>query len=521
MSELQWKPFPRQEQFISLPDEIFEGLFGGAAGPGKSEVLVTLPLCRGFINYSRFKGIIFRRTFPELNREIIPRTEHYYNAAGGRYNSQDKVWKFPSGARVYMGHCEHDDDVRKYDTAEFNYAAFDELTSFTEFQYKYIAIERCRSSVSNLPAIVRSATNPGNIGHDWVRTWFQTVKVPPSTIIRDKKSGTFRIFIQAFLTDNPLLMERDPGYYNRLEMLPEAEKRAKKFGDWNSFEGQVFTDYRAFPLKDEPSNAQHLIEPFNIPTWWPRILVIDWGYQAMTYALWGAISPEGRLYLYREYSAKQTKIAEWANEVAYLSKDDNIVDTVLCQSAWDERGEEKNIAEQFEEYSGFSARRADNARVSGKMLIQEYLRWKQLNKYKQIPDSFDKEYAAFVLRNHGMEAYNDYLASFEEQEDETNIPKLQIFNTLELLPDIFSRCIYAKLNKEDVEEFPGDDPYDALRYIVKAVEYYKDVAKQEQSKNAKLNKILQQQEEKPDWNRFYMSMAMFEAKNKTRGVVRR
>lgn len=520
-SQRVWKPFPRQEQFIRLPDEIFEGLFGGAAGPGKSEVLVTLPLCRGFINYPRFKGIILRRTFPELEREIVPRCENYYIPSGGRYNSQDKVWKWPSGARIYLGHCENINDVRKYDTAEFNYVAFDELTSFTEFQYKYIAIERCRSSQKGLPAIVRSATNPGNVGHAWVRKWFQTVDVKPNTIIKDKKSKTLRIFIQAFLEDNPVLMENDPGYSMRMELLPEAEKRAKKYGDWNAFEGQVFTSWRNFPLSDEPSNARHVIEPFDIPDWWPRILAIDWGYKAMTYVLWGAIAPDGRLYLYREMHWKETKISEWAVEVANISKNENIIDFVICRSAQQNRGDEKTIREQVADYIGMTPRLADNDRISGKMLVQEYLRWAQLPKFKNEVVEFNKEYADHVLRNQGYDAYQEYLNSFKETEDETNIPKLQVFNTLPLLIDTIQLCIYDENNKEDVKEFSGDDPYDDLRYIVKAAEYYKHTGKRELDKRDKIDKIIKQQEENPDWNRFYMQMRIVEQRTKIHGVRRR
>ena len=137
-----WKPTQKQEVFLSLDDKIFEALFAGAAGPGKSEVLMMLPLVRGFTNEPRFKGIFFRRTYPELEKEIIPRCREYYSAIGGRYNDQTKRWSFPSGAIIFFAHLEHEQDVRKYDTSEFNYVAFDELTSFTEFQYLYIVGSR-------------------------------------------------------------------------------------------------------------------------------------------------------------------------------------------------------------------------------------------------------------------------------------------------------------------------------------------------------------------------------------------
>ena len=171
---ITWKPTARQEVFLSLPDTIFEALYGGQAGGGKSEVLLQLPLIREFHQHPSFKGIIFRRTLPELEREIILRSQSdgYYKACGGDYQDQKKRWRFPSGAILQFGHLEHESDVKIYDTAQYNYMAFDECTSFTAFQYEYLAYSRCRSSNQNLPSIVRSGTNPGGISHNYFRKRF-------------------------------------------------------------------------------------------------------------------------------------------------------------------------------------------------------------------------------------------------------------------------------------------------------------------------------------------------------------
>ena len=130
---------------------------------GKSDALVMLPIVRSFFQHPRFKGIIFRRTYPELEREIIKRSEFWYTPIGAKYNQEKHEWRFHSGAVLRFGHCEYEQDVRKYDTDEYNYMAFDELTSFTEFQYIYLVMSRCRSSIMALPAIARSGTNPGDV----------------------------------------------------------------------------------------------------------------------------------------------------------------------------------------------------------------------------------------------------------------------------------------------------------------------------------------------------------------------
>jgi hypothetical protein len=514
LADLVWKPFKRQSEFLALPDSIFEGMYGGAAGGGKSEALLNLPLIREFINHPRFKGILFRRTYPELESELILRSENQglYSACGGKYNKEKKRWTFPSGAVMQFGHLEYDSDVRKYDTAEYNYIGFDELTSFTEYMYLYM-FSRCRSSSPKLPAIVRSGTNPGNIGHGWVRARF-VEPAPYGTLIVDTRTGLKRIFIQSKAQDNPHLMENDPQYISRLEGMAEKDRRAKLDGDWWTFSGQVFDDYREERFPDDPPNAVHVIDPFAIPAWWPRFLAIDWGFSAMTYGLWSAISPEGRVYFYREYSVKGAKISQWATDIGRLSADDELTDIVMCQSAWQQRGDDLNIAEQFTKYSGLRPRLADNARVSGKLLLQEYFRWRSKPARRNPSNQeYSNETAALVLRTKGMEAYKSYVTSFEPEEPELNLPKIQIFRDLTILRRTIPLCIYDDNKKEDVAEFSGDDPYDTLRYNVKAVDYYNfSRLAGKRDGLVKLGAVIAEFEQTKDWTSFHRKLEALERK---------
>jgi len=517
MPDKVWRPHKRQEVFSSLPDTIFEALYGGAAGGGKSEELLMLPIIRGFYKEPRFKGILFRRTYPELESEIILRSREWYPLTGAKYNEERKRWTFPSGAIMRFGHAEYEEDVRKYDTDEYNYMAFDELTSFTEFMYTYLSKTRCRSSSNRLPAIVRSATNPGNVGHAWVRDYF--IKPAPfGSIIKDNKTKLKRIFIQSFAEDNPYLMENDPGYVNRLDSLPEAERQAKRFGHWDTFEGQVFDDYRELPnvSKNEPPNACHLVKPFKIPDWWLKFLAIDWGYAAMTIGLWGALSPDDRLYIYREYSIKEAKTSTWASDIGRLSQGETYADIVLCRSAWQNRGEEFTQQEQFTKYSGLTARMADNDRIAGKLLFQEYLRWKPKPVSRVPQNSFDNELAARIMRIQGLDAYKSYLSSFEPEEPEGDIPKLQIFPDCLELRKCIPLCIYDKksniTNKpaEDVREFNGDDPYDTGRYLISAVDKYLGTLKLEGDHRARVNEVLEKFQRTGDYNFLHRSMERIE-----------
>jgi hypothetical protein len=533
MSDLIWKPSKRQEEFIQVPDTVREGFFGGAAGGGKSELLLMLPIVRKFYQYPRFKGILFRRTYPELEKSLILRSQGdgYYAATGADYNRTLRRWRWPSGAVLDFGYVELEQDVRKYDTTEYNYIGWDELTSFTEFQYVYITMSRLRTSDGNLPTICRSASNPGNTGHGWVRSRF-VEPAPYGTIIVDKRTKMKRIFIQSLPSDNPYLMKADPGYVAALELLPEAEKRAKLYGDWWTFSGQVFEDFRVARLPDEPENACHVIQPFNIPDWWPRVIGADWGYAAMNWVGWAAAAPTGRAYMYREYATKKTLIADWASVVAQCSQNEDIRDAVLDPSAFFKVGGEKTISEQVREHSGIDFRRADNDRLGGKNMMQEYLRWRPKPPKYIPPEGFDPDLAATILRRRGQEEYEKYCAVFTEEEPETNLPKLQIFGGEPLeqygtCPEFIKcipLCVYNTKDgsKEDVAEFNGDDPYDGGRYLINAIDRFYKESKKTYVKIQARDNIVSRFLKTGDYTSLHREMEHFERNEKVakRGVPR-
>jgi hypothetical protein len=109
--EKVWRPHLKQQEFISLPDEIEEALYGGAAGGGKTELLLLLPVVRQFINIPRWKGVLFRRTFPELEQELIPRSKEFFEPMGGKYNETKHRWTFPSGATFAFSYMERMQDA--------------------------------------------------------------------------------------------------------------------------------------------------------------------------------------------------------------------------------------------------------------------------------------------------------------------------------------------------------------------------------------------------------------------------
>ncbi len=482
---IDWIPSKRQAEFLAVPYTVKEALYGGGVNSAKTETLIYYPLIHKFHENPRFKQVILRRTYPELNREVVPRAKRIYKPFGAKYNGTDKVFTFPSGAQVWLGHCENEDDVHKYDSMEINLFSPDELTSFLEFQYVYIALQRVRSPLgSDLPAIIRAGGMPGDIGHSWVKKRFIdpytnagiTDLYECSNHIITGRGGNKRIYIHATVADNPYA---DPEYVKSLDGLPEAEKQAKKYGKWDAYLGSVFDEFRDKHYPDEPDNALHVIEPFVIPDYWPKIVVGDWGYSAYTWIGYGAIAPDKRLYIYREQYWKRTKIADWAPLVRLNIEKENPKLIKFCKSAGQDRGQEQTIQQQIEDSLGCAIDLTNNSpgsRISGKMLLHEFLRWRTIPRANDELKVYNHQYALWIMRNKGIVDYNNYLKEFNTPEPEAAIPRLQIFKDCTLLISAIKLCQYAKASGdrpvEDVAEFDGDDPYDGIRYMIDAANKY-------------------------------------------------
>ena len=515
-----WEPHKKQVEFIRLPFSIFEAFYGGAAGGGKSELLLMLPILYGFHERTGFHGALFRQTFPQLEESLIPRSHGFYKPLGASYNDTKHVWTFPSGAKIRLSYLETEKDAREHDTAEYHYVGFDELTAFLEFVYRYIT-SRVRSTLDGVPALIRAASNPGNIGHVWVRTRFVSPAPDGGVKIYDGYTKTFRFFVRARFTDNPYLMQKDPNYINRLKILPEAEQRAKIDGDWWVFSGQVFSEFRdpfiGAPFHGEPSNACHVVEDFEPPYWWPRVISADWGYSAKTWVGWGAVAPDGWLFLYREYARQKTSIEEWGADVRRISQFElpNLGCATLDPSAWGKRGEAKTLAQQIIEATGINWDQADNDRLGGKLLMHEMLRWKPRPPRYVPPEGYLEETAQRIFRMQGTEAYEEYIKLFMPEEPEHNLPKIQICKSCAYLREALPACVYEQKdgkNTEDVAEFDGDDPYDGARYLIKAYHRYIRESKIKHTKQIALGEIIQKLSDTGDYNTFHRQMHNFEKK---------
>lgn len=534
-----WKPTKKQEIFLSLPNTIFEGFYGGGNASGKSDVLLVYGLVHRWHENPRFKQVFMRRTYPEMKNEIVPRSREIYPKFGATFNKTDMCWTFPrldqfggtgmgnQGAMIFLGHCEEENDVHKYDSMEINLYTPDELTSYVEYIYLYIGFTRVRTSDKTLPAIIRAAGMPGGIGHTFVKKRF-VAPFPAGGKVIIGKGNVKRFYVHSTVADNE---HADPEYSARLDGIPnEAERKARKFGDWDSYQGQVFDEFRDKHYPDEPENAIHVVQPFEIPSWWPRMIIGDWGFAAMTYIGFYAISPTKRLYLYKELYWLKTKIEDWAPSIKDIANREQPKVVKFCQSVSQERGQDHTIQQQIEaalEMPIELSKNTSGSRIAGKMLLHEYLRWqtKPVIPPSELP-VYSEEYAMWLLRNKGLIDYKTYLALFDPIEPETNIPKLQIFccsetnheghpNCCPIMIDAIKACSYDKKSKdgkpaEDVAEFDGDDPYDDVRYACDSAEQYFDTAGREFQKIQRQEALTQALQNSQDWTAYYRNMRAVE-----------
>jgi predicted phage terminase large subunit-like protein len=233
-----------------LASGAFEALYGGAAGGGKTDAVIVGG-CRNFA-HPNYTGIIFRRTFKDLDKFVVPRSKQIVPLVdpGATYNEQKYFWRFTRGGRLILSHLQHEKDVADHQGAEYQYEGWDELTHFTEFQFTYL-LSRLRSAYG-IPVRVRAGTNPGGVGHDWVfrryGPWLNPASTPKAEsgqtlhyvnslageeyVPRGTPDALGRVFVRALLEDNPALRRNDPQYRSRLMGLDPITRAQLLFGDW-------------------------------------------------------------------------------------------------------------------------------------------------------------------------------------------------------------------------------------------------------------------------------------------------
>jgi len=369
-----WRPHPGPQTEAFRYFHVDELLYGGAKGGGKTDWLLFDFIEPNLIQKANYRGIIFRRTFPRL-REIIDRA-YYWLTGQASYNKQERCWEWPSGAKLYFAHCQHEESKYDYQGHEYQYMGFDQLEEFTETQYEFLKAQ-ARSADRDIPVRVRATANPGNIGHLWVKRRFIDDKETMTVYVN--KLGLTSMFIPAKVYDNPSLTTNDPMYVKRLESLPEQDRKALLEGDWNIFAGQYFKEWR---------HSIHVVEPYYIPEYWKRFIALDYGEKKPASVGWYAIKPEGGLVRYREIYKEGFYYDTLAREICKLTTEKENIEYLVSDPAVfgdkqhhkeareTESGAEvmQSIINELPEERRFSVTRGDNRRIEGWRTVKRFLK---------------------------------------------------------------------------------------------------------------------------------------------------
>lgn len=422
---------PKQIEFAEAIEGFPITFFGGARGGGKSHGLRSIMLMRRF-QYPGSTGAIFRKTYPELEANHIRPIFQAYPALRAFWNEAKKLLTLPNGSTLQFCHCATEADVDLYQGREFHDLAIDEAGQWTEGMFRTL-LGSNRSSKPGVKARAILTGNPGGIGHGWLKRLF----VERRFLERERPSDY--AFVKSLVDDNQALLENDPDYIHRLESEPnEAVRRAFRYGDWDIFAGQFFS---------EVNRDIHFIRPFPIPAHWARSGAYDFGYNHPAAFGWFALDEDGNIYMYRELVQAKLRVDQFIERVKAFPDTMQLERIIAGLDCWAVKGVTRlgippTIAEEFLE-QGLVLSKASTDRIQGANQVRQYLAWKDRPNQK---------------------------------------PKLFIFNTCPITFDTLSRMQTDPNRFEDVlkqdasdgDPNSGDDAYDMLRYFLMSRPYQAD-----------------------------------------------
>ncbi len=429
---------PTEKQMLFHKSTADEVLYGGAAGGGKSKACVMEALLR-CLEHPKTHAFLFRRSYPELRDTLIREALSSIPDVLGKYKAATHDFLLKNGSALHFRYCSGINDVTRYQGVEIHWLFIDELTHFEKDVYDYLKTRLRAPGGLCIKPVVRCTTNPGGIGHGWVKAMFIEGREPYKVYRKEVRSsvlGTSEVrtvqYIPALATDNPHITK---DYIFELEQKPEKLRKALLLGLWDAFEGQVFTEWTNDPANYLTMKHTHVIEPFDIPASWPRYRSFDFGFSRPFSVGWWAEDNDGRLYRYREYygcsgtpnEGIRIPPEEIAKEIARIEREngENEVTGIADPSIFEgSRGE--SIARQMENH-GVYFRRGDNARLAGKMQVHYRLKF-----------------------------------------DNSGMPMFYVFNTCQDFIRTFPDLVYSRINSEDIDTDGEDHIYDETRYMFMA-----------------------------------------------------
>lgn len=427
-------------QTIFLASSEREVLLGGGKGSGKTYILMVDPL--RYCGCPNTRALIMRRTIPDV-RDIIFKARYLYPKAypGVVYKDNDKMFVFPSGARIEFGFAETSSDLARYQGQNYTYVGVDEIADFpfAEDLLTYIRANIRTVDPVNAPPMLRLTANPGAVSSSYIRKEFverapfgETFWIKANIFdMRIKKQKTIQIsrkYIHSTIFDNKHLM-KDDSYLATLASLPETKRKQWLEGNW------YVSESAAFPEFDQ---NVHVVPPFEIPREWKRVKGQDWGFSSAGAVYWGTVTPSGQLIIYREFAFNTELPKKDAMKIAQEGRALEI-------------GEPRSLG--IIDTSAFQQRGTLGQSI-GEIMQTQWPSW--------IPSSRAKIGNA-SSRQHRKNLVHTHLAI----DPTTGEPRMVIFPQCRRLIEALSGIPVDKSNPEVVDtDSPLDHYYDALSYLL-------------------------------------------------------
>jgi len=352
---------PNEKQAIFHGCGAEEVVYGGAKGGGKSCALVMEALAYGLEN-PRADMYLFRETFDDLEANLIKEWKEKVPRELYDYNEGKHIATLRNGTTIKFRYISNYADAERYQGRSMDWIGVDELTKYEERSIQ-VLLSCLRSAKGFIPKF-RATCNPGGIGHTWVKERYIIPTEYGRKEIIDPITGGKIAFIPATVYDNTILVKNDPRYVKRLENLPEAEKQAFLFGNWDIFEGQYFDEFDA---------NIHVITPFVIPENWKRYIAMDYGLD-MCAVLWIARDTEGNAFVYKEFHQSKLIISEACEKIREINNGDKYTCLYAPRDLWNKKSDTGRSAADIFAENRMPMTETSVERVDGWLNVKEWIK---------------------------------------------------------------------------------------------------------------------------------------------------
>lgn len=392
--KVAWSPQPGpQTALVTCPIE--DVFYGGARGGGKSDGLLGDFAIHAGEHGKHAQGILFRRTFPQLE-EVIRRSLEIYKPCGWAYNAGDHTWTAPNGAVLKLRFLDSDADAANYIGHQYTWMAFDQAEAWNT-SYAIDQLWGSIRSAHGVPCVRRLAGNPP------APAWLKQRYIDPhpngmvpfryQPLPKDQPSVWIQaVFIPAKLDDNPLLMQNDPDYERRLAATADPRLyQAWRHGNWDVMLGQVFEEWRA---------DLHILPTFHAPRGWALAGGMDWGYRNPGAFYLAALGPDGEVIVVKELYFRQRTALDVGQAIGHLCRPFGGIEYIAAdEQMWYKTGvSAPNIAEEcqmgiLKAYGGpvdeaprlIASTHGRGSRATKLVVMHRYLAWKADQKTGKVP----------------------------------------------------------------------------------------------------------------------------------------